>query len=184
VPTHALRSSALVQADSVAVDPIAPDLTEAPLTVVADDQRTPRRRTMVTRLLALLAVVVAVASLGACTAPRSSTKGAQIANLARGHLGAPYAYGAAGPYAFDCSGLVQYTYRQAGILLPRTSYGQAGAGRGIAPSAAQPGDVVILGGGSHVGIYMGGGQMIDAPHTGSRVMQRPIYAAYSIRRMY
>ena len=64
---------------------------------------------------------------------------------------------------FDCSGLVQYSYRQAGIRSPAppTSWLLRS---GDLHSAAQPGDVVILGGGSHVGIYVGGGQMVDAPH--------------------
>jgi cell wall-associated NlpC family hydrolase len=183
VPTHALRSSALVQFDSIAVDPIAADLTETPLPAVAgDDQPTPRGRTLVTRLLALLALVVAVASLGACTAPSSSTKGAQIANLARSHIGAPYSYGASGPGSFDCSGLVQYVHRQAGINLPRTSGGQLAAARPVSKSAGRPGDVVFIGN-YHVGIYMGNGQMIDAPKTGERVQQRAIWTSgYTLGR--
>jgi peptidoglycan DL-endopeptidase CwlO len=153
-------------------------------TSVADAPATRRHTTVVARLLALVAVIVAVASLGACTAPASSTKGSQIARLAATHLGAPYVYGASGPSTFDCSGLVQYTYRQAGVAVPRTSYQQATSGRAISTSAKQPGDVIILGGGSHVGIYVGGGQMIDAPHSGAVVTRRAIYASYSVRRLY
>ena len=171
--THALRSPALIDSDSI----------EAPATpVVTDDQPVARRRTMVTRLLALLAVVVAVASLGACTAPSSSTKGAQIANLARSHIGAPYSYGAAGPGSFDCSGLVQYVHRQAGISIPRTSSAQLAAARPVSKSAGRPGDVVFIGN-YHVGIYMGNGQMIDAPKSGTRVQQRAIWtSAYTLGR--
>jgi cell wall-associated NlpC family hydrolase len=173
VPSHALRTPV----PAVALPSAAPSLTVADRPVAA-------RRTVLARLLALLTVLVAVAALGACSPPSSSTTGNRIASYARSHLGAPYVYGAAGPYVFDCSGLVQYSYRQAGIGIGRTSYDQAVEGRAISPSAAQPGDVIILGGGSHVGIYVGGGQMIDAPHTGASVMQRPIYAAYSVRRLY
>lgn len=170
MPTHALHTHAS------AVVSTSDETVEAPVTR--------RRVPFVARLLALLAVVVAVATLGACSPPPSSGKGTQIANLAATHLGAPYVYGASGPSTFDCSGLVQYTYRQAGIAVPRTSYSQAVAGYPVSNSAARPGDVVILGGGSHVGIYVGGGQMIDAPHSGAVVTRRAIYASYSVRRLY
>ncbi|HSP37457.1 MAG TPA: C40 family peptidase [Frankiaceae bacterium] len=173
MPTHALRTSA----PAVALQSAAPSVPLVAVRPVAV------HRSVIARLLAVLTVLVAVATLGACTAP-STTKGQRIANIAYSHLGARYAYGAAGPSTFDCSGLVQYTYRQAGVAVPRTSYSLAVAGRGVSPSAAMPGDVVILGGGSHVGIYVGGGQMIDAPHSGAVVTRRAIYASYSIRRLY
>jgi cell wall-associated NlpC family hydrolase len=183
VPAHALRSSALVEFDSMAVDPTAADPTETPLTAdVPDEQPAARRGTAVTRLLALLAVVVAVASLGACTAPSSSTKGAQIANLARSHIGQGYAWGGTGPSTFDCSGLVQYVHRQAGINIPRTSGSQLAAARPVSKSAGRPGDVVFIGN-YHVGIYMGNGQMIDAPRSGERVQQRAIWTSgYTLGR--
>jgi len=164
VPTHALR-------------PIMPAVADAPVATA--------RRSTLARLLALLTMIVAVAALGACSAPaNSSTKGAQIANAARAQLGKPYVYGATGPGSFDCSGLTQYVHRQAGISIPRTSGAQQAGGRAIAKSQAKPGDVVAIGG-YHVGIYVGNGQMIDAPKTGDHVKQRPIWtSSYVIKRYW
>lgn len=78
-------------------------------------------------------------------------------------VGAPYSYGAAGPNAFDCSGLVNWAYKQAGKSIPRDSYGQAGGGVAV-PSlaAAKPGDVLIMNGGGHAGIYAGNGRFIHS----------------------
>jgi cell wall-associated NlpC family hydrolase len=103
------------------------------------------RRPTLARIFALLTVVVAVASLGACTTSNSKTKGAQIVSNARAQIGDPYVFGAAGPNSFDCSGLVQYAHRLAGINIGRTSQAQAAGGRSIAKSAALPGDVVAIG---------------------------------------
>ncbi|MDQ1650424.1 MAG: hypothetical protein QOG60_2481 [Frankiaceae bacterium] len=141
-----------------------------------------KRRTPVQRLLALLTVVVAIAALGACTAPRSSTKGQQIANIARAQVGKPYSWGATGPNAFDCSGLVYFAHRQAGIFVPRTTGSQYSAARRVAKSDARPGDVIFFGT-YHVGVYVGGGQMVDAPKPGTRVTQRPMWtSAYTVGR--
>ncbi|MCK1796313.1 NlpC/P60 family protein [Streptomyces sp. XM4193] len=90
-------------------------------------------------------------------------------------LGRPYAWGQAGPSAFDCSGLTQWAYARAGVALPRTSQGQAGVGRSVSPSQAQPGDLVIYrGDASHVAIYAGGGQVIHSPYPGAAVRYDPI----------
>jgi cell wall-associated NlpC family hydrolase len=136
------------------------------------------RRAPLRSLLALLAVIVSVAALGACTAPSSSTKGQQIANLARTHLGQPYAYGAAGPSAFDCSGFTMYVYAQVGVSLPHSSYAQYGMGVAVSRGDLQPGDLVFFYGLGHVGIYIGGGQYIHAPHTGDVVKISTIGAGY------
>jgi cell wall-associated NlpC family hydrolase len=87
-------------------------------------------------------------------------------------LGSPYVYGATGPGTFDCSGLTQWAYAQAGVSLPRTSQEQASAGTNVGTDIAnaQPGDLLVFFGDMHhVGLYVGGGQMIHAPHTGSVV---------------
>ncbi|MEW2283670.1 NlpC/P60 family protein [Streptomyces sp. NPDC047841] len=90
-------------------------------------------------------------------------------------LGSPYVWGATGPNAFDCSGLVQAAYRSAGISLPRTTYAQISAGRRVSRSELQPGDLVFFYSGiSHVGIYVGGGQMIHAPNPSAPVRLAPI----------
>ncbi|MFF0432603.1 NlpC/P60 family protein [Streptomyces sp. NPDC004327] len=94
---------------------------------------------------------------------------------ARSAIGRPYVWGAAGPSAFDCSGLMVWSYRQAGIALPRTSQAQRNAGRRIPLSQAQPGDLVTYrSDASHVAIYAGNGQVIHAPYPGARVRYDPV----------
>jgi cell wall-associated NlpC family hydrolase len=100
----------------------------------------------------------------------TSTQAGKAVQYAYSKLGDPYSYGAAGPSAFDCSGLTSAAWAYAGIAIPRTSYSQAGAGYPAVPkSDLQPGDLVFFNGDSHVGMYVGGGDMIDAPTTGSFV---------------
>jgi cell wall-associated NlpC family hydrolase len=98
-----------------------------------------------------------------------SGHGAQIAALAAQELGKPYVWAAAGPSTFDCSGLVMYVLAQIGISVPHSSYAQAGMGVAVDYNDLQPGDLVFFNGNSHVGIYIGGGNMIHAPHTGAYV---------------
>ncbi|WP_330174053.1 NlpC/P60 family protein [Streptomyces sp. NBC_01498] len=113
------------------------------------------------------AVVRAVAAPG----PRAA---AAVA-YARAALGKPYVWGATGPNAFDCSGLTQAAWRAAGVALPRTTYTQINAGRRVSRSQLAPGDLVFFYSGiSHVGLYVGGGQMIHAPRPGTGVRLAPI----------
>ncbi|MFF5709449.1 NlpC/P60 family protein [Streptomyces sp. NPDC012756] len=94
---------------------------------------------------------------------------------ARSAIGRPYVWGATGPSAFDCSGLMVWSYRKAGISLPRTSSAQRYAGRQVPLSQAQPGDLVTYrGDASHVAIYAGNGQVIHAPYPGARVRYDPV----------
>ncbi len=93
--------------------------------------------------------------------------------------GVPYVWGGTSPSGFDCSGFVQYVYRNAaGIELPRDTYGQIGAGTRVSQDQLQPGDLVFPHTG-HVGIYIGGGQMIHAPHTGDVVKISSVYKFYA-----
>ncbi len=87
-------------------------------------------------------------------------------------VGKPYVWGGNGPHAFDCSGLMVYLARQRGIALPRTSQAQAAAGRPIGRGELLPGDLVIMNGAGHVGMYIGGGQIVHAlsPAQGVQVM--------------
>jgi len=89
-----------------------------------------------------------------------------VINLAREFLGVPYVWGGSSPNGFDCSGFVQYVYAQKGITLPRTADIQATAGQPISKAELMPGDLVFFAGDyvniSHVGIYIGNGQMIHA----------------------
>jgi len=94
---------------------------------------------------------------------------------ARAALGKPYVWGATGPSGFDCSGLMVWSYRHAGVSLPRTSQGQRYAGRQVPLSEAQPGDLVTYrGDASHVGMYVGNGQVIHAPYPGAPVRYDPV----------
>jgi cell wall-associated NlpC family hydrolase len=93
----------------------------------------------------------------------------QAAQIALRYLGVPYVWGGASPSGFDCSGLVMYVYAQLGISLPHYTVAQWNATDPIAPSQMEPGDLVFFDGLGHVGIYIGGGQFVDAPHTGAVV---------------
>jgi peptidoglycan DL-endopeptidase CwlO len=99
----------------------------------------------------------------------SSGHGSAVAQAALAQQGKPYVWAAAGPSAFDCSGLVMYAFAQIGISLPHSSYAQAGMGQPVDRANLEPGDLVFFNGDSHVGIYIGGGQMVHAPHTGDVV---------------
>jgi cell wall-associated NlpC family hydrolase len=82
----------------------------------------------------------------------------------------PYVYGATGPDSFDCSGLTQWAYAQAGVSLGRTTYDQINDGTPVASTAdLQVGDLVFFNSDSHVGIYAGNGMVLHAPHTGTVV---------------
>lgn len=107
-------------------------------------------------------------------APPSSRAAAAIA-AARSALGRPYVWGANGPSGFDCSGLMQWSYAQAGVGLPRTSQAQRNAGRQVSLSEAQPGDLVTYrSDASHVGMYVGNGQVVHAPYPGAPVRYDPV----------
>ncbi|MDX2543930.1 NlpC/P60 family protein [Streptomyces sp. WI04-05B] len=115
----------------------------------------------------------AAGTSGVAEAPNS--RAAAAVAYAYQKLGSPYVWGATGPDAFDCSGLVQAAYRSAGISLPRTTYAQINAGQRVSPSELLPGDLVFFYSGiSHVGIYVGHGQMIHAPNPSAPVRVAPL----------
>lgn len=91
-------------------------------------------------------------------------------------IGRPYRYGAAGPGAFDCSGFTSYVWRTAGIELPHNSSAQYGSLPHVSVDDLQPGDLVFSGSGGigHVGLYVGGGRMINSPETGRSVEIEPL----------
>ncbi|MCQ9135588.1 C40 family peptidase [Streptomyces hilarionis] len=106
--------------------------------------------------------------------PASGRAAAALAAV-RSALGKPYVWGANGPSGFDCSGLMQWSYAQAGVALPRTSQAQAHAGRRVPLSQARPGDIVTYrSDASHVGMYVGNGQVIHAPYPGAPVRYDPV----------
>lgn len=99
---------------------------------------------------------------------------------ALGKRGSPYVYGATGPSNFDCSGLTGWAYQQAGISLPRTSKAQSVTGQAVSKDQLQPGDLVFFYSPvSHVGIYIGNGQMVHAPTTGDVVKVAPMMKDYA-----
>jgi cell wall-associated NlpC family hydrolase len=100
----------------------------------------------------------------------TGTQAEKAVAFAYSALGCPYVFGGAGPCAsgFDCSGLTMSAWASAGVSIPRTSYGQATL-PAVSTSALQPGDILEFAGDSHVGIYVGGGMLIDAPQPGMNV---------------
>jgi len=92
-----------------------------------------------------------------------------VVGIAMRYLGVPYVWGGSSPRGFDCSGLVVYVFAQIGVSLPHSSYALLGMGTAVSYDQLQPGDLVFFAGASHMGIYIGGGQFIHAPHTGDVV---------------
>lgn len=104
-----------------------------------------------------------------------SPRAAAAVRAARGAVGKPYVWGQNGPHGFDCSGLIQWAYAQAGTSLPRTSQAQAGAGRAVPLDQARPGDIVVYrSDASHVGMYVGDGQVVHSPYPGAAVRYDPV----------
>ena len=99
--------------------------------------------------------------------PPSSHSG--VVSIALQYLGVPYVWGGASPSGFDCSGLTMYAYAKVGVYLPHNAAMQYGMGTPVARSQLAPGDLVFFNGLSHVGMYIGGGRFVHAPHTGDVV---------------
>ncbi|MFE5786849.1 C40 family peptidase [Rhodococcus erythropolis] len=115
----------------------------------------------------------------------ASSDGGRALAAAESKISAPYVWGATGPDSFDCSGLVQWAYAQAGVSIPRTTYDQAVGGAPISRDDLQPGDVVLYYGGEHVGIYAGGGEVLHAPTSGESVKRAPVDSMpYYLARRY
>ena len=146
-------------------------------------------------LAVVLALAFAVSSLAALfSAPAAATPsalttplpasgaGSDVVALAYTQLGMPYVWGGASPQtSFDCSGLVQWAYGQVGVRLPRTAQMQYNATERVAPADLQVGDLLFFEHTypgeriTHVGIYVGGGRMINAPTTGDVVREMPVF---------
>ncbi len=113
---------------------------------------------------------------GTVTAPATGSAAA-IVNFARAQVGKAYVMGGTGPSSFDCSGLVQAAYRQAGISLPRMSQDQSSKGSSVSLSALQPGDILYWGSRGnayHVAIYVGGGKFVGAQNPSTGIVERSL----------
>ena len=115
-------------------------------------------------------VAPAPAAAPAASAPAPTSAAQKAVDTAMAQRGKPYKWGAAGPNAFDCSGLTQFAYKAAGIELPHSSKMQATKGRAVSKADLKPGDLVFSYSPiSHVSMYIGNGQMVYAPTAGQVV---------------
>jgi len=96
----------------------------------------------------------------------TSTQAEKVVAFVYAQIGKPYVFGASGPDSYDCSGLTSAAWASVGISIPRTSEEQWAGLPHVPTSDMQPGDILVFNGAGHVGIYVGGGMMVDAPHTG------------------
>lgn len=123
---------------------------------------------------------------GAVPAPGpGGPEGVTAVQAALTRLGSPYSWGASGPNAFDCSGLVMWAFQQAGVSLPHSSQALARGGEPVSMDQMQPGDLITYyGDASHVGIYIGDGMMVHASTYGSPVAVAPVNNApiHNVRR--
>jgi cell wall-associated NlpC family hydrolase len=111
------------------------------------------------------------------------TIGERAAAIAVSAVGVPYRWGGISPVGgFDCSGLVDWAYGRLGIALPHSSYALYDQGRRVARSRMRVGDLLFFSGRGHVGIYIGRGRMVHAPHSGTRVqVVRLRHSSYGAR---
>jgi len=108
--------------------------------------------------------------------------GKKVAKYAKHLLGVRYVYGGSSPASgFDCSGLVRYVYGHFGVSLAHSSFAQFGSGFRVNRGKLEPGDLVFFHSLGHVGIYIGHGKFIHAPHSGARVRIEPLAGWYSSR---
>jgi cell wall-associated NlpC family hydrolase len=107
------------------------------------------------------------------SAPSPSSIGSAVVKAAKNFLGVPYKWGGESAKGFDCSGLMQYIFKQQGVNIPRVTYDQIKQGTAVQQNNMQAGDLVFFkepnGSPGHVGVYIGNGQIIHAPHTGDVV---------------
>ncbi len=150
----------------------------------AEQQRQAQLAAQARARLSSNGVTVLNASAGAVTQPAPvytppPSKYGGVVGIAMQYLGVPYVYGGSSPSGFDCSGLVMYVFGQIGVSLPHNAAAQYGYGMPVSRDQLQAGDLVFFNGLGHVGIYIGGGQFIHAPHTGDVVKISSLSGWYS-----
>jgi len=129
--------------------------------------------------VAARASVAVAAHLKATHATAVQRERARIVRFARTFLGVRYSYGGTSPASgFDCSGFTRFVYAHFGIALPHYSVAQFELGRRIARARLRPGDLVFFDSLGHVGLYIGGGRFIHAPHSGTRVSIDSLSGSY------
>ncbi|MGO8886315.1 MAG: NlpC/P60 family protein [Streptosporangiaceae bacterium] len=112
--------------------------------------------------------------------PKGATgQAAQAVAYAFAHIGDPYVWGATGPSSFDCSGLMMAAWASAGVSIARVSYAQMSSLPSVPLNDLQPGDILGFAGNSHVGMYVGHNELIDAPQTGEDVEEVPLSGWYA-----
>ena len=137
-----------------------------PLSGLADDGTTPIRSVEAVPTAQPVTKKVPARQLASARAAMSQ----RVVSYAKRFLGVRYVYGGSSPRSgFDCSGFVRYVYGHFGITLAHSSYAQADSGTRVARGSLKPGDLVFFDGVGHVGLYVGNGRFIHAPHTGTRV---------------
>lgn len=132
-----------------------------------------------------LAALSGAAAVAPAPASATGPTGADLVAEARKYVGVPYVWGGATPQGLDCSGLVKLSLSALGVDMPRVAREQMTQGTPVASlDQAEPGDLLVFDGGSHIGIYLGEGRMIDAPKPGDRVRERDVYETpTAIRRV-
>ena len=171
-PTHAVSTS-----DAIAVSESGGGAP--PTSGEAGTERTtnrgPTKRWFSTGIVAALVLAVTLAFTG-CGGGYCNNTGARALSAGMTQRGKPYTAGAAGPYGYDCSGLVQWSFAQAGRGLPRTAAAQYYATVHIPVSAARPGDLIFFGMPAyHVAIYAGNGYILAARHTGTVIQLQRLW---------
>jgi cell wall-associated NlpC family hydrolase len=143
------------------------------------------RRALLVLVLFLVALIAARAGGAAAATSRhgqASVRQAKVVSYARRLLGVRYTYGGTSPRSgFDCSGFTRFVFGHFGIALPHYAGAQFTLGRKVARQALRPGDLVFFDGLGHVGIYLGRGRFIHAPHSGTAVSVERLDGWYSSR---
>jgi cell wall-associated NlpC family hydrolase len=149
---------------------------DAQASLLSSLQASERRRLAAAAAARLRAQKAAAQSHRASYHGPASGQAAVAVRYAYAQLGKPYQWGASGPSSYDCSGLTMASWAAAGVSLPHSSSAQYGSGQHVSEADAQPGDLVFFGSPiHHVGIYIGNGNMIHAPHTGTVVSIDPAF---------